>query len=330
MSSCATPPLPEEMEASRSPSPPCLLLRIHLPFPSSRYTYIHELSKSLFGDVSLWFDEETKTQVVIKTCDKSWMEKRIGRDTMDDPRKEIECMRILKESEDLPSSLVVYLHIYENADTLYIVMPYYNGREVYEFVTKAGPLSESVARTLFVQLLIPVYELHRRGFCHRDLSLENFLLHMETPESHSLHLTDFGAAMPLSEASDPESAVHLGYAPLYIPVAPRVSGKLPYIAPETYSCQAVTIDGVAADLYGMGIILFICLFGVFPYSIPLASADSRFEALQTKGITFLLDRWDLRRRISPSLHAFLCGLICPACDRMTWDDLWSHPWIKEL
>lgn len=70
---------------------------------------------------------------------------------------------------------------------------YAAGGELFNEVARVGHIDEDHARRIGLQLLLGVKSLHDNGVCHRDLSLENTLLHSDG----TIRIIDFGqAGMP--------------------------------------------------------------------------------------------------------------------------------------
>jgi tetratricopeptide (TPR) repeat protein len=139
----------------------------------------------------------------------------------------------------------------------YLGQPYYS-MELIEEGSLARHLTRfredlRTAAQLLITVAEAVHHAHQRGILHRDLKPANILL----DEHGQPHLTDFGLAKPLSrEASNPSSAV---------------LGTPGYMAPEQ-------VDGgrhvsVAADVHGLGAVLYELLTGRPPYQAdtPLAT-----------------------------------------------------------
>lgn len=59
---------------------------------------------------------------------------------------------------------------------VYLVMEYFEGREMTAVISELGHFSEEVARLLFNQLLSGIQFLHRNGIVHRDLKPSNILI----------------------------------------------------------------------------------------------------------------------------------------------------------
>ena len=84
--------------------------------------------------------------------------------------------------------IVALLEVIDREKTLFLVTEYVSGGDMLDHLLKHGPLTEEEARDRFRQLVSALQYCHRRDIVHRDLKLENELLH---PEGNA-KLADFG------------------------------------------------------------------------------------------------------------------------------------------
>lgn len=124
-------------------------------------------------------------------------------------------------------------------------MEYCQNGDLFDFVKKNGKLSEGLAKNLFHQLLDSLDFLHNKvGVAHLDLKLENVLI----GNNFQVKLCDFGF-----------------YEELKTKVC-KNRGTHGYRAPETYLQSNEGFDGAKADIFSLGVILFIMIFGVPPFN----------------------------------------------------------------
>mmetsp|Transcript_22495 Transcript_22495/g.19455 ORF Transcript_22495/g.19455 Transcript_22495/m.19455 type:complete len:165 (+) Transcript_22495:382-876(+) len=102
---------------------------------------------------------------------------------------------------------------------------------------------EVLLRTFFKHLVDGLDYLHSNDISHLDLKLENLLL----GEDFKLKIIDFGFSNCKAQGDNGS----LG------------SGTEDYRAPEVINGQVE--DYKAADIFSLGIILFVMTFGFFPY-----------------------------------------------------------------
>jgi len=124
-------------------------------------------------------------------------------------------------------------------------------------------ISEEELGDLTAQMLRAIGHVHKVGLVHRDIKPENFLFGGDV-----LKLCDFGLALP-----QPKRGKKLK----------GIGGTAPYMAPEIL-VQASWLSGgydKEIDMWAVGVILYLVLFGRFPYMPPgEATADSMKWAIK--------------------------------------------------
>ena len=122
---------------------------------------------------------------------------------------------------------------------------------------KAGPLAEEAAQFLFKQVIAGVEYCHRQGVVHRDLKLENLLI----TATGQVKVSDFGMSKDTSVNSMPKTQV----------------GTISYMAPEVTMINkrgsGVQDYGSAADLWSIGVILYVLVCGTYPFGFDGPSAQ---------------------------------------------------------
>ena len=89
------------------------------------------------------------------------------------------------------ANIVGVKSFFEENNTAYLVMEYYEGMSLQEYVTqKGGCLSESETIAIMMPILDGLREVHRQGFLHRDIKPQNIYL----AANGRPILLDFGAA----------------------------------------------------------------------------------------------------------------------------------------
>jgi len=126
----------------------------------------------------------------------------------------------------------------------YISMEYLGGGSLNDLLARG--ITPREAMSLLSQAAGALDAIHRRAIVHRDVKPANFLLR----EEGVLVLTDFGAAKRIDQRT---SHTVLG----------RVMGTAWYMAPEQVHGGEIT---PAADIYGLGVILFEMLCGRRPFA----------------------------------------------------------------
>src|SRR4051812_25082049 len=128
---------------------------------------------------------------------------------------------------------------------VYIAYEYVPGRTMREAL-RAGQLDDRAALEVCGQIADALAHAHRRGIVHRDVKPSNVLL-AESPDI-DVRLLDFG----LAQMAEFDTLTALGDIP----------GTLAYIAPERLQGLPAT---AAADVWGLGVVLWEALAGEHPF-----------------------------------------------------------------
>ena len=174
---------------------------------------------------------------------------------------------------------------FEDDERFYTVAPYCARGDFFTLVQREGRLPEQRARLFLRQMALGLRFVHAMGVAHLDVSLENLLL----SDQNALLLCDYGAARHL-DVDCAESGSGEAATPRHRPFRgdrQRRPGKTAYMAPEVFS--GLSFDGCAADVWSMGVCLFILLLGVPPFRHPHRS-DERFALILAGRIDRLLGR----------------------------------------
>ncbi len=126
----------------------------------------------------------------------------------------------------------------------YITMEYVPGASLWQVLKTHGRMSVKATLKLAYEILRALRHAHSRGIVHRDIKPQNVLIQPGT----KVKLTDFGVA----SIPDAERYFRRDVA----------VGTAVFMPPEQSRGEAV--DG-RADLYSLGVLLFHCLTGAWPF-----------------------------------------------------------------
>lgn len=210
-------------------------------------------------------------------------------------------------------NLVYLVECNHDPEYIYSVMEYIDGMELFDYVDERGSLTESEARFVIRGVLEGLKTLHSLGISHRDMSLENLMI---TPEGRCV-IIDYG--MALRSALHPESGEH------YMFPCQGQCGKRNFMAPEVVA-NDLAFTGAFADMWAMGVILFMLLTGIPP--VDFASAlDPRFQRIANGRLGQMLQQWDIH--LSPQVVDLLTRMLRPGpLDRLTISQILEHPWMQ--
>ena len=149
----------------------------------------------------------------------------------------------------------------EPCHAMYLVFELMKNFDLYDLISYTGPLPETVARPFFLKLLSAVEYLHTQGYLHRDIKLMNVLI----DNHYDPKLADFGTACVRPEDG-------------------HILGKIgtPSILPFEAS-SSVPYDGVKADIFALGVLLFTIVMGQPPFH---HSKDDLYRVFCTRNRLF--------------------------------------------
>ena len=163
--------------------------------------------------------------------------------------------QVLKSSTEYSSfltlkheNIVQALEIIEVEEFAFVVMEFAEFGDVFEYVMSNGLMSLEATLSVFSQVAKAVEYCHEKGLAHCDIKMENVLL-----SNGSVKLADFGFAKTSTVAESDEFC-----------------GTLPYAAPEVV--MGMEHDATKADVWSMGVMLYVMLFGAFPFAHEDAAA----------------------------------------------------------
>ena len=187
-----------------------------------------------------------------------------------------------------------------------------------------GRPEERQTRIWFRQLLDALLHLQKKGICHHDLSLDNFVLQ----DNNNLVLIDFGLAIrvPYADRSNYGGVcdVSEGTDRLLIH-AQGLCGNLTYLAPEILEGDEA-FDGFTVDLWSAGVILFVLLVGLAPFKWP-NSADVRYAQIKRGKLKDLMCA-HLKNPVSDEACDLLQNMLWrDPRQRLTLAQILQHPWV---
>uniref|UniRef100_A0A8C7QIL4 non-specific serine/threonine protein kinase n=1 Tax=Oncorhynchus mykiss TaxID=8022 RepID=A0A8C7QIL4_ONCMY len=193
------------------------------------YRLLKTIGKGNFAKVKLARHILTGREVAIKIIDKTQL----------NPTS----LQKVKEKPIVSLLKLKLFEVIETEKTLYLVMEYASGGEVFDYLVAHGRMKEKEARAKFRQIVSAVQYCHQKKIVHRDLKAENLLLDADM----NIKIADFGFSNEFTMGSKLDT----------------FCGSPPYAAPELF--QGKKYDGPEVDVWSLGVILYTLVSGSLPF-----------------------------------------------------------------
>jgi len=162
--------------------------------------------------------------------------------------------------EELKHRCIIRLRDCNYADAAkrrpYLIMDYFPGINLEEYIQRHGPLKLGDAHLLAKEIAEALAAAHSRGILHRDVKPANVLIRLES-EQLEVRLIDFGLALKHERLHSATASLRSGRSL----VGSEIAGTLGYAAPEQLGRLPGVPIGPHSDIYGFGRTLSFALFG---------------------------------------------------------------------
>lgn len=270
------------------------------------YVIGDEIGKGMSGVVYLCTHRTSGLQCAVKIIDT----KKFGLAPGLSPaelREEAQIMKTLNHPN------IIKIHdTFETNHVIYIVMELVRGGDLFDSIVVRGRYTEAQARSSMKQIFSAVQYLHSNDIIHRDLKPENILL-MEPDsnagieENSQVRITDFGLAKKTTQEG-----------------LKTFCGTPQYFAPEVLKRRSSVTGagryGKAADMWSLGVILFILLSGTFPFD-----EDALFD--QIAGAQYNMNGVEWYHVSQPAKDLIRALMTLMPHERLTIGQAVQHPWL---
>jgi serine/threonine protein kinase len=263
-----------------------------------KYELGRTLGEGTFGKVKHAVNVETNEQVAIKVLDKEKIQKQnMGAQI----KKEISIMKMVRHKY-----IVGMKEVLASKTKIFIVLELVTGGELFDKIVSVGKLTEDAALFYFRQLVDGVEYCHRMGVCHRDLKPENLLL----DGNGNLKISDFGLSSLYVGDADSEGSSRTE-------LLHTTCGTPNYVAPEVLADKGY--DGKKADVWSIGVIMYVLLAGFLPFDEPTIVA--LFAKIQNADFSYPSIFSDQARNLLDQI------LVSDPAQRISLTEVRNHPMV---
>ncbi|EAR94679.2 Serine/Threonine kinase domain protein (macronuclear) [Tetrahymena thermophila SB210] len=230
----AQPYVPSTQKPSSSSAAQSLFDDINI----NNFKFEQEIGKGSYATVKLAIDRASQIRYALKIYPRFVL---LDPHKMRNVKREIAILRKLQH----PFIIKMPFAIEDKQNQIIVGMEYVGKQSLHGYLkTKTDrKLEEPEVKRLFRQIVEGVNYCHKMSVVHRDIKLENILL----DQSNNIKIIDFGFSIINGE--DKKLKIFCG-TPSYM--APEIVSKIEYI-------------GQKADIWALGILLFVMLQGKFPF-----------------------------------------------------------------
>ena len=186
----------------------------------------------------------------------------------------------------------------------------------YVFLLKKK-FSEDIAKKIFYEILLGLETCHENGISHGDIKLQNILFNA----NFRIKLIDLGFAKKIKEE-----------------LISEITGSKYYNAPEMFSCATKGYDGVLADIFSLGVVLFVLVMGFYPFDKP-NMFDSRYKLISKKDFDNFWKKCEQKKilaekglsGVSEEFNDLFEKMVCPKPkERISLCQIKKHSWLQEI
>ena len=196
-------------------------------------------------------------------------------------------------------------YVYSYYDNLYcnIFLKDSEGIDLFNFLTSTST-SGKIKLKIIKNMLICINSLHKMGYVHLDIKLENFIIH----KNYKLFLIDFGCSHKVIKNDEEEKII-------------LESGTIGYNSPEIYNCKYHN----TSDFWNWAICIWIMFVDESPFSFndPEKDIKNKFK-FPNKYHSKLIEEMKYSQR------ELFINIFTSSKNRYNFNNIIENEWIKSI
>lgn len=150
-------------------------------------------------------------------------------------------------------NIIKFIEVAENNEYYQYIMEYFDGEDLYNFISKHDVLGEELISKIVGLLAETLIYIHKSGIIHRDLKPENIMIkfNQNSQQIEQVKIIDFGLSCYYTELQKTQEEV-------------TRCGTLNYSAPEVVDTSQNYDE--RCDIYSLGVIMYYMLYRLLPYA----------------------------------------------------------------
>lgn len=287
------------------------------------------IGEGAFGHVLLGTHKSSGERVAIKRIPKKLA-------SHEDFQREMEALLRIQKWGGHPHICALREH-FDEGGYYYLILDLVEGGEMFDHLVNHGAYSEADAARLVREVASALDFLHGIGVVHNDIKPENLMLSSDERTHGVVQIVDFGCAEVEGEDDDDDD---IDLDDLKSSTNRRngkrkaknagLGGFTPaYSSPEAFEHRDQP-PLPPADMWALGVIVYIMLTGVHPFDVHGNASDEEIEKEVRNGNAPLPlgPKHPYTRHLSPSARDLIMRLMeRDPKDRLSAFEMLHHPWV---
>ena len=283
------------------------------------------IGEGAFGHVLLATHKSSGERVAIKRIPKKLA-------SHEDFQREMEALLRIQKWGGHPHICALREH-FDEGGYYYLILDLVVGGEMFDHLVNHGAYSEADAARLVREVASALDFLHGVGVVHNDIKPENLMLSSDERRHGVVQIVDFGCAEVEGEDDDDDDFDDLKSFRRNGKTKAKnagMGGFTPaYSSPEAFEHRDVP-PLPPADMWALGVIVYIMLTGVHPFDVQGKATDEEIEK-EVRDVDALLPlgpEHPYTRHLSPSARDLIMRLMeRNPKDRLSAFEMLHHPWV---